>query len=668
MHNKNIILLFVAILSLALANQVKAQSCYELVWNDEFNYTGLPDSTVWAFEEGGSGWGNNELQYYTSKRPENAYVEDGLLTITAREENYGGRNYTSARLITYPTNHSWQYGKIEARIKLPYGQGIWPAFWMLGDDIFEGTPWPGCGEIDIMEMVGGGEGKDDVVHGTMHYDDNGHAYYGGDYQLEEGIFADSFHTFAIEWTDTYIKWFVDGIQYHEASITPSYLTELHDDFFLLLNIAVGGNWPGSPNSSTVFPQQMQVDYVRVYQMDNEPELSGDTLVNKAQKNLSFQTAESEEFTYNWMVPDDATITNGQGTHQINVNWGCTPDTVVCEVTGNCDTYTLKLGVDTKEIEIYGPTTVEAYATNTKYAINELNTTTYAWEVPEGVTFTGATDTNMVNLNWGDQGGFVKVTAQNTCGTEKDSILVSIVNQLPYPDSITKHPIPGTLEAIDYDYGGEGVAYHDTDGINEGTGPRADEAVDTEFNDGGANIGWIHPGEWVEYSVNVDSTGLYDVELRVSSQPGGGQMEIHFNGEDRTGPIDIPATGGWTIFTSIYLNDVELYETDSIMKLNFILGDFNISRVIFGVPSNGINEQQATLPGIKLYPNPASSQIYLHNLKEPVKYTIYTILGKNIETGMATPGEAIGINNLNKGAYFLRLSNRHKTKTLRFIKQ
>jgi len=667
MHNNKIILLFIALFSLAASFQVKAQSCYELVWNDEFNYNGLPDSSIWTFEEGGTGWGNNELQYYTSNRLENARVENGYLTIEAREENYGGRNYTSARLITYPSNHSWQYGKIEARIKLPYGQGIWPAFWMLGDDIFEGTPWPGCGEIDIMEMVGGGEGKDDVVHGTMHYDDNGHAYYGGEYQLSEGIFADSFHTFAIEWTDTYIKWFVDGIQYHEASITPSYLTELHDDFFLLLNIAVGGDWPGSPNSSTVFPQQMQVDYVRVYKMATEPEISGDTLVNKSQKNIKFQTAESEDFTYNWIVPDDATITDGQGTHQISVDWGCSADTVTCEVTGYCDSYTLKLGVETKDIELAGPATVEAFATNTTYAINPLKSTTYTWEVPEGVTFTGVADTNAVSLNWTDLGGFVKVTAQNTCGTEQDSILVDIVNQLPYPDSITKHTIPGTIEATDYDFGGEDVAYHDTDGVNEGPGPRQDEAVDTEFNDGGANIGWIHPGEWVEYSVNVDSSGLYDVELRVSSQPGGGQMEIHFNGEDRTGPIDIPATGGWTFFTSIYLNDVQLYETDSIMRLQFNVGDFNISRLIYGVATNGINQPQENMTQVTLYPNPAGNAIYFHNLNEVMNYNIYNTLGKLVQEGKILPGNAININTLNKGTYFIRLLTGEKNKTLRFIK-
>ena len=307
---KKIIWLFIVSLLVSLTNELMAQSCYELVWNDEFNYNGLPDSTKWYFEEGGNGWGNNELQYYTSKRLENAHVENGYLTIEAKKEDYGGREYTSARLITYPNGHSWQYGKIEARIKLPYGQGIWPAFWMLGDGIFEGTPWPGCGEIDIMEMVGGGEGRDDKIYGTMHYadDNNNHAEYGGSYQLANGIFADDFHVFSIQWTETQLTWFVDGIQYHTASLTPNYLSELKKEFFLLLNVAVGGNWPGSPNSETVFPQKMEVDYVRVYQLNTEPVITGDTIVNKAQKKIEFKTVESEDFTYNWTVQVGTKIT------------------------------------------------------------------------------------------------------------------------------------------------------------------------------------------------------------------------------------------------------------------------------------------------------------------------------------------------------------------------
>ncbi len=232
-----------------------------LLWSEEFNYTGLPDANIWNMETGGGGWGNNELQNYTD-REDNASVGGGYLTITAKEEVYGGRDYTSAR-ITTQNKFDFKYGRIEARIKLPYGQGIWPAFWMLGAN-FNSVGWPSCGEIDIMELVGGDD-RDNVSHSTLHWDNAGqHASYGESFTLTNGIFADDFHIFSVEWDEQEIKGFVDGTQFFVADITPSGLSEFHDNFFLILNVAVGGNWPGSPNASTTFPQTMQVDYIRVY--------------------------------------------------------------------------------------------------------------------------------------------------------------------------------------------------------------------------------------------------------------------------------------------------------------------------------------------------------------------------------------------------------------------
>lgn len=232
-----------------------------LLWSEEFNYSGLPDASIWNMETGGGGWGNNELQYYTD-REENASVGGGYLTITAKEEAYSGRDYTSARMTTQ-NKFDFKYGKIEARIKLPYGQGIWPAFWMLGAN-FNSVGWPSCGEIDIMELVGG-NGRDNTCHATLHWDNNGaHASYGESYSLPSGIFADDFHVFTVEWDTQRIKGLVDGHQYFVADITPSGLSEFHENFFIILNVAVGGNWPGAPNATTEFPQTMLIDYIRVY--------------------------------------------------------------------------------------------------------------------------------------------------------------------------------------------------------------------------------------------------------------------------------------------------------------------------------------------------------------------------------------------------------------------
>ena len=234
---------------------------YTLVWNDEFSGAAL-NLSDWSYEigTGNNGWGNNEAQYY---RAENTSVANGYLTIQARKENFGGRSYTSSRLIT-KNKQSFRYGRIDIRAVLPQGQGLWPALWMLGTNIST-VGWPESGEIDIMEMVGG-SGREDTVHGTGHWDNNGsNASYGGDYTLNSGTFADEFHVFSIEWDSNLIRWYVDDVQYHALSISSAGLSEFRKEFFFIFNIAVGGNWPGYPDASTVFPQRMLVDYVRVFQ-------------------------------------------------------------------------------------------------------------------------------------------------------------------------------------------------------------------------------------------------------------------------------------------------------------------------------------------------------------------------------------------------------------------
>lgn len=239
---------------------------YSLIWQDEFTGTSI-NSSNWAFEIGDGcpnvcGWGNNELEYY---RSQNAWVGDEVLTIEARNENFGGRSYTSARLKSQGKK-SFQYGRVDIRALLPKGQGIWPALWMLGNDITS-VGWPKCGEIDIMEMIGG-TGKDKQVHGTVHWDNGqGHAQYGQMYSLQTGIFAESYHVFSIIWDETTIKWYVDDQLYNTISITEATMSEFHQEHFFILNIAVGGNWPGSPDNTTIFPQQMKVDYIRVFQQN-----------------------------------------------------------------------------------------------------------------------------------------------------------------------------------------------------------------------------------------------------------------------------------------------------------------------------------------------------------------------------------------------------------------
>ena len=232
-----------------------------LVWSDEFSGSTI-NSANWGFDLGGGGWGNNELQNYTN-RSVNARIENGMLVIEARRENFGGNAYTSARMKTQGKQSFGINTWVEARINAPEGQGIWPAFWMLGNSIST-VGWPSCGEIDIMEIQGQNPAKN---FGTIHWaDQNGnHASFGGIFNSSSSLTA-GFHTYAISRTSTSIKWYVDRVQYAEANISGGInsTSEFQAPFFILLNVAVGGNFVGSPDGTTVFPQQMQVDWVRVW--------------------------------------------------------------------------------------------------------------------------------------------------------------------------------------------------------------------------------------------------------------------------------------------------------------------------------------------------------------------------------------------------------------------
>ncbi len=235
------------------------RSGWMMIWHDEFTGNELKVKN-WAFDIGGDGWGNNELQYYTG-RSENARVEDGLLIIEARAEEYENNNFTSARIKTQGLKF-WRYGRYEARMKLPSGQGIWPAFWLLGTNVRQ-DGWPICGEIDIMENIGK---EPFTLYGTVHAEGySGENGLSGSIDSAEAL-SDDFHVYAIEWDEGEIHWFLDDQEYFSISANEVPAEWAFDHFFfIILNLAVGGNWPGAPDDATVFPQQLLVDYVRVYQ-------------------------------------------------------------------------------------------------------------------------------------------------------------------------------------------------------------------------------------------------------------------------------------------------------------------------------------------------------------------------------------------------------------------
>lgn len=254
--------------------QMENQNTYEpgehwkLAWSDEFDENNI-NMGNWNYQVEEAGRFNEEWQRYTNSE-QNAYIENNCLVIKAIHESdqHKINQYTSARMNT-ANKYAFKYGKIAARIKLPEGQGIWPAFWMLGNNIDENggdTPWPQTGEIDIFELYGS---KDDgVVEANAHYADvsESHAMMGAvSYKLKEGKFSDDFHIFELEWNEKEISWFVDGEKYASMPITDDEFSEFHKEFFILLNIAVGGTYAGYPDETTTFPQYMYTDWIRVYE-------------------------------------------------------------------------------------------------------------------------------------------------------------------------------------------------------------------------------------------------------------------------------------------------------------------------------------------------------------------------------------------------------------------
>ncbi len=518
-----------SILTVAWAPAAQAQ-CVELpgcvlVWSDEFDGTEV-DLSKWTFQLGDGaevglpgGWGNNELQYY---QPDNASVAGGFLTITAREESVGGLNYTSSRMRSLGKG-DWTFGRFEMRARMPIGQGLWPAFWMLSSDPSIYGTWAASGEMDIMEYIGS---EPDKIFGTIHYGASfpGNIFSGTDYFLPSGTFNDGFYTFAMEWKFGEIVWYVDGIEYARKGAGDWFSTggpfpaPFDVDFHLLLNLAVGGNLPGPPDATTVFPQEMVVDYVRVYQAPNDPPVVA----------ITSPTATDV------LVPgDDITIT-----------------------------------VDaTDDGGIEG---VQFYQDNA--LLGEDDTAPYELTVPSV-----AAGCYSLTARARDDGGVLSSSAP------VDISVGSGCPQAPY--LMTPTAIPGVIEMENYDIGGQGVAYNDADPGNQGGAYRAAEGVDLEGTTDtgfGFNVGYVLAGEWLEYTVDVVA-GTYDVQLRVASNLDGGAVSLELDGIDITGPILFDGTGGWQNWVTVTAEDIAFTGGLQTLRVVALDDDFNINKITIGEP-------------------------------------------------------------------------------------
>ncbi len=342
-----LLILLALCLTVGLAPVAASAQCPTVTWADEFDGSAV-DTSKWSFQTGGGGWGNNELQYY---RPENATVSGGTLKITASDQRYRGNKYTSTRMRTLGQG-DFYFGRFEARIKLTQGQGIWPAFWMMPtDDTYGG--WPLSGEIDIMENVGH---ELTTTHGTIHFGDlwPDNRSSGGSFHLTSGIFADDFHEFAVEKEAGEIRWYVDDVLFltrTPADVAPDFWP-FDERYHFILNVAVGGNWPGNPDATTVFPQVLEVDYVRVYD-GFFASISGDSLVPNQEQGVAYSvTGAQAGSTYGWTVPAGAQVASGQGTASITVDFGTTGGDVIATVTSGCGSDVLAMGVEVEPAYAY----------------------------------------------------------------------------------------------------------------------------------------------------------------------------------------------------------------------------------------------------------------------------------------------------------------------------
>jgi len=410
---------------------VHGGSGYELIWEDEFDDLFLnPDNWEAMIGNGQAygipGWGNNELQYYTG-RPANVSLENGELIITARRESFNGYGYTSARLRT-KDRFSFVYGRVEARISVPATEGTWPAFWLLPEDNVYGG-WPFSGEIDVMENFA----NPHEIGGALHFTwpNGAHRFIA---QSTGGDFAGPYHTYAIEWEPDQIRWYLDGTLFQTITSdqwgTSAALSDpnapFDQEFHLLLNMAIGGNPLPNPDGDSPFPQEMRVQYVRVYQLE----------------------------------------------------------------------------------------------------------------------------------------------------------------QAPYHGAPL--PIPGDVEAEDFDFGYDGQAYHDEDASNNGGAYRPDSGVDLEIcSEGGFNVGWVRPDEWIEYTVDIAQAGAYRIDARVASQSSGGAFRLLFGGQSVGATFGVPVTGGWQNWTTESV-EVDLPAGETVMRFENLGGDgdeFNLNRFDFEFVGN-----------------------------------------------------------------------------------
>jgi len=408
-------LYFVALILIAFQFANAQDLCRELVWSDEFDYSGLPDTTKWNYDVGDGcdyglcNWGNLEAQYYTYRDTDNAWVENGSLVIEARKELTVNKKYSSARLVSRDIM-DFSHGRIEYRAKLTGGNGPWNTLGVMGN--MEKYGWPECGKIDVLNYVGQ---TPEILSGTVHSEST----YGGNGPSGSIVVPDAeteFHVYAIEWNGDSIVWYMDDLQFHKYKndLSGEASWPFDRSFYLLMNLAVGGTM-GGPIDNSIFDGGvlMEVDYVRVYQTAEEAGIRGPEFITINQASLEFSCSIPAN-NYTWTVPDGVEIVSGQGSPDIVVNWNCVDGNVELEVTTDCETKNLSLPVSVEPLAITGQELVYQQETSLEYSIPAITNGVYKWNLPEDVSVIGPGDSNSILLNWSCESGRVELEVTGSC--------------------------------------------------------------------------------------------------------------------------------------------------------------------------------------------------------------------------------------------------------------
>jgi beta-glucanase (GH16 family) len=545
---------------------IAAPMDWVLAWSDECNAangTGA-DTTKWTYETGGGGFGNGELEYYTN-RTVNVFHRDGNLVIKAIKEAYSGSNYTSGRIKTY-NHYDFTFGKVEMRGILPQAtQGIWPAFWMLGSSISL-IAWPTCGEMDIMEFIG----KDPThTFGTFH----GPGYSGGSGDGSPVVLTNpqNYHIWSIIWERDIVTWYLDGVQYHQLTAAEIVARGLgyvgNHDFFILLNMAVGGAWPGNPDATSVFPQEYVIDYVRVYKREADipviktlpARIEAEDYINKSyvEGNLLRENCNEGALDVgfvrvnNWME------------YTVNV-----PATAAyqftCRTAGAAPTGTIQLQVGGTTLGSVTPTATADWQTWATTAPATVNLT--AGQQTVRIFFNGTG----YNFNYFDltSGGPLPTatptpppgptpTPGPTATPAPTPTPAPTATPTPTPTTPPANKVlPGKIEAETYD---------------AMSGVQTEATSDTG---GGLNVGWIDLNDWMDYYTNVQQAGAYRIDYRVASPNATGKVDFRVNGTTLA-TTTIPNTGGWQAWTTVSAN-VTLSAGTQTIRLFANVGGWNIN--------------------------------------------------------------------------------------------